>query len=172
MAPLPQSPSSRRVNPFSRGSPSPSPHSPQAAPTPSSASARPKSVAFATPVSIEQYGHSRNASFSPVSSGIFVPSHTRQRSNSRTNIATSNTFAPQFIKSEELRRGADQIRGIEGDNDFSGKRYVWLSDPEKAFIKGMVLDDTQDGHLLVQCDDGSVCLKCLNWWYRTIQLSY
>ncbi|KAG5291863.1 myosin [Histoplasma ohiense] len=155
MAPLPQSPSSRRVNPFSRGSPSPSPHSPQAAPTPSSASARPKSVAFATPVSIEQYGHSRNASFSPMSSGIFVPSHTRQRSNSRTNLATSNTFAPQFIKSEELRRGADQIRGIEGDNDFSGKRYVWLSDPEKAFIKGMVLDDTQDGHLLVQCDDGS-----------------
>ncbi|QSS58435.1 myosin [Histoplasma capsulatum] len=155
MAPLPQSPSSRRVNPFSRGSPSPSPHSPQTTPTPSSASVRPKSVAFATPVSIEQYGHSRNASFSPMSSGIFVPSHTRQRSNSRTNLATSNTFAPQFIKSEELRRGADQIRGIEGDNDFSGKRYVWLSDPEKAFIKGMVLDDTQDGHLLVQCDDGS-----------------
>ncbi|OJD16696.1 hypothetical protein AJ78_03166 [Emergomyces pasteurianus Ep9510] len=154
MAPLPQSPSSRRINPFSRGSPSPSPNSPQAAPAQSPTSTRPKSVAFTTPVSIEKHGHSRNASFSPMNSVSFGLSHNRPRSNSRTNPPTSNTFAPQFIKSEELRMGADQIRGFEGDNDFSGKRYVWLTDQEKAFVRGMVLQDTQDGRLLVQCDDG------------------
>jgi myosin protein heavy chain len=45
---------------------------------------------------------------------------------------------------------------LEGDNDFSGKRYVWLKDAEKAFIRGEVLEERQDGNLLVQCDDGSV----------------
>jgi myosin protein heavy chain len=45
---------------------------------------------------------------------------------------------------------------LEGDNDFSGKRYVWLKDVEKAFIRGEVLEERQDGNLLVQCDDGSV----------------
>lgn len=47
--------------------------------------------------------------------------------------------------------------GIEGESsDFSGRRFVWVKDPEKAFIKGEVLDD-EDGMLTVRCDDGSVC---------------
>lgn len=58
--------------------------------------------------------------------------------------------------SEELRRGADQIRGLEGDNDFSGNKYVWLRDPEKAFVRGLVLEEREDGRLLVQPDDGEV----------------
>lgn len=55
-----------------------------------------------------------------------------------------------------MRKGADQIRGIEGENDFSGKRYVWLKDPEKAFVRGWVVEEMDHGQLLVQCDDGSV----------------
>ncbi|KAF3480115.1 uncharacterized protein GIQ15_05462 [Arthroderma uncinatum] len=141
----------KRNNPFSRSSPSPSP-----APPDSSArvSGRPKSVTFTSPVQTYVTGHSRNSSLTPLN-----PTSTngvnRQRSNSaRHPSETSNTFAPQFIKSEELRRGADQIRGEEGDNDFSGKRYVWLKDPEKAFIRGAVVRETEDGLLVVQCDDG------------------
>ncbi|KAI9828268.1 MAG: hypothetical protein M1819_004593 [Sarea resinae] len=79
-----------------------------------------------------------------------------QRSNSiRTNPPGSTTFAPQFIKAEELRRGEDRVREMEGDNDFSGKRYVWLRDPQTAFVRGWVVEEKEDGLLLVQCDDGS-----------------
>lgn len=84
-------------------------------------------------------------------------SDNRQRSGSlRQNIHSSGTFAPQFIKSEELQRGASSIHNLEGDNDFSGKRYVWLKDDEKAFVRGEVIEERSDGNLLVQCDDGSV----------------
>lgn len=82
---------------------------------------------------------------------------TRQRSGStRAATATSNTFAPSFIKTEEMRRGSEPIKGIEGENDFSGKRYVWLKDPECAFVKGWVVEELGGSQILVQCDDGSV----------------
>lgn len=68
----------------------------------------------------------------------------------------SNTFAPSFIKTEEMRRPADAVKGIEGENDFSGKRYVWLKDSQVAFVKGWVVEELGDSRLLVQCDDGSV----------------
>lgn len=45
---------------------------------------------------------------------------------------------------------------MEGDNDFSGKRYVWLKDPEKAFVRGLVVEEREGAQLLVQCDDGTV----------------
>lgn len=45
--------------------------------------------------------------------------------------------------------------GIEGENDFSGKRYVWLGDPETAFIRGWVAADLENGNFMVHCDDGS-----------------
>lgn len=45
--------------------------------------------------------------------------------------------------------------GIEGENDFSGKRYVWLKDPDKAFVRGWVVEELPAGQLLVQCDDDS-----------------
>ena len=80
----------------------------------------------------------------------------RNRSNSARNNVSSGTFAPGFIKSEELRRGADQIRGLEGDNDFSGNKYVWLQDDEKAFVRGLVVEEMEGGRLLVQSDDGDV----------------
>ena len=80
----------------------------------------------------------------------------RQRSDSnRNNSQASNTFAPKFIKTEELQ-GRSEISGIEGENDFSGKRYVWLRDPEAAFIRGWVVEDMEGGRLKVQCDDDTV----------------
>jgi myosin protein heavy chain len=69
----------------------------------------------------------------------------------------SSTFAPSFIKTEEMRRGSDTVKGIEGENDFSGKRYVWLKDPQAAFVKGWVVEELPENRILVQCDDGSVC---------------
>lgn len=56
-----------------------------------------------------------------------------------------------------MRRGPEPIKGIEGENDFSGKRYVWLKDPQTAFVKGWVVEELGGNHILVQCDDGSVC---------------
>lgn len=155
MAPIPFNSSSRRQNPFARNSysPSPAPQSP-----PATGTTRPKSVQFTSPPRYDKPpSHTRNSSFSPLNSAPNGVSLVRRRSNSAKNSSqSSNTFAPGFIKSEELQRGADQIRGLEGDNDFSGKRYVWMKDSERAFIKGLVLDDRADGTLLVQCDDGDV----------------
>ena len=80
-----------------------------------------------------------------------------QRSNSTRVIhQSSNTFAPKFIKTEESQRVGDKIGGIEGENDFSGKRYVWLRDPQSAFVRGWVVEELRAGRLLVQCDDESV----------------
>lgn len=81
----------------------------------------------------------------------------RSRGHSKGhNTPTSTTFAPRFIKDEEEQQsGHEQVRGIEGENDFSGKRYVWLKDPELAFVRGWVVEEN-DGFLVVQCDDGSV----------------
>lgn len=146
---------SGRHNPFSRSSASPSPSSqPQSQPL-ESRSSRPKSISFAPEVSNIAPLHTRALSSTSINS--LAPSHSRQQSaSSRTNGVGSNTFAPRFIKDEELRRGADQIRGAEGDNDFSGKRYVWLQDPEYAFVRGEIIEEDENGLLRVQCDDGSV----------------
>lgn len=142
--------SPRRANPFGRNSVSPSPESP-------TKTARPKSsIVGATGEPNQVNGHFRNSSVSQLSSSTFGLSATRERSNSARNNASSGTFAPGFIKSEELRRGADQIRGLEGDNDFSGNKYVWLQDPEKAFVRGLVMEEREGGRLLVQSDDGDV----------------
>lgn len=117
---------------------------------------RPKSAIITPSNGLESArGHLRNTSVSQLSP-TFSPGGTRERSNSAKNSPSSGTFAPSFIKSEELRRGADQIRGIEGENDFSGNKYVWLRDPEHAFIRGLVLEELEGDRLLVQSDDGDV----------------
>ncbi|OOQ85685.1 myosin type II heavy chain [Penicillium brasilianum] len=137
--------SPKRANPFGRSSPSPAPHS----------QTRPKSAIISPSNGLESArGHLRNASVSQLTPSRSPASITRQRSNSARKDASSGTFAPSFIKSEELRRGADQIRGLEGDNDFSGNKYVWLRDTEKAFVRGLVLEELEGGRLLVQTDDG------------------
>ncbi|KAG4433392.1 hypothetical protein IFR05_011128 [Cadophora sp. M221] len=138
----------KRGNPFSRtGSSSPGP---------GNSNSRPKSMVSTSPLSGPQSsGHNR--SYSSLA-GVASPSYTpvaRHRSNSKAILPSSNTFAPSFIKSEEMQRGADTVKGIEGENDFSGKRYVWLKDPNTAFVKGWVVEELEDNHILVQCDDGS-----------------
>lgn len=139
--------SPKRANPFGRSSPSPAPQS----------QPRPKSAILSPSNGLESArGHLRNASVSQITPNRSPASLNRARSNSARKDASSGTFAPSFIKSEELRRGADQIRGLEGDNDFSGNKYVWLRDTEKAFVRGLVLEELEGGLLLVQTDDGEV----------------
>jgi myosin protein heavy chain len=58
-----------------------------------------------------------------------------------------------------MQRGVEVVRSIEGENDFSGKRYVWLNDPNTAFIKGWIVEELDNNQILVQCEDGSVCIS-------------
>ncbi|KAI4157242.1 MAG: hypothetical protein L6R39_000702 [Caloplaca ligustica] len=141
-----------RNNPFSRDSPSPSP-----APS----RPRPKSELVTSPKAPSSPGnHGRTQSFSPLGGVHLAPTTTaRHRAGSvrtQSHNQSTSTFAPQFIKSEESQRPSEGARGIEGENDFSGKRYVWLRDPNVAFVKGYVVEELGDGRLLVQCEDGSV----------------
>lgn len=142
----------QRNSTFSRDplSPSPSPLIPNS---------RPKSAIYNSPTGVSSFSPlSGNQAFSPLSGSNLIPVHnTRPRSMSnRSYNQTSNTFAPSFIKTAELHEDNDRIGGIEGENDFSGKRYVWLQDPHSAFMKGWIVEEYDDGRLLVQCDDGSV----------------
>ena len=78
-----------------------------------------------------------------------------------TPKGSPGTFAPNFIKSTEERRNSTASLGvgIAGENsDFSGRRWVWVRDPEKAFVKGEVISD-EDGTLTVRCDDGMVRIQ-------------
>ncbi|KAI2793616.1 Myosin type-2 heavy chain 2 [Penicillium oxalicum] len=135
----------KRASPFGRSSPSSGPMSQQ----------RPKSAILSPSHGLESArGHLRNASVSQITPNRSPGNLSRERSTSLRKDVSSGTFAPSFIKSEELKRGADQIRGLEGDNDFSGNKYVWLRDPEKAFVRGLVLEELENGNLLVQTDDG------------------
>ena len=142
----------RRSNPFARGS---QPSSPQT----SVPEGRPKSLGFpsSTPSS-SPFAHGRNQSFSPLSSvtqsHAQTTRHERSQSNSNSS-SLSTTFAPRFIEAEEAQKDTERVRGIEGENDFSGKRYVWLRDPQQAFVKGWVVEEHGNDQLLVQCDDGS-----------------
>lgn len=146
-----------RNSPFSRNSPSPSP-----GPTPNTG--RPKSALISSPLSDQQHismGHSRNHSFSPLgnASAPARSNSTRLRSNSHRNGTPGGTFAPQFITSDGSQDGPEKVRAIEGENDFSGKRYVWLKDSKSTFVRGWVVEELDAGKLLVQCDDGSVRMK-------------
>ncbi|KAB5547229.1 hypothetical protein GE09DRAFT_204177 [Coniochaeta sp. 2T2.1] len=141
-----------RNNPFVRNSsPSPGPEAP----------GRPKSALFSpakSPLSTSTAPtHNRNQSFNSLGT-VLAPTaanssrHVRDPSRSGTPSAT---FAPSFIKTEEMRKPVDVVKGIEGENDFSGKRYVWLKDLQQAFVKGWVVEELGGNRILVQCDDGS-----------------
>ena len=143
-----------RNNPFSRS----------ASASPSPVNTRPKSVIFSTTSPLSNMStppsHTRTQSHTALGGMLAQPGsgprHMRDRS--REGTPTSNTFAPTFIKTEEMRRSVDMVNGIEGENDFSGKRYVWLRDPQTAFVKGWVVEELGGDRLLVRCDDGTVSL--------------
>lgn len=129
---------------------------------------RPKSVIFAAPTASLSSSpatppapsHSRSFSHaSAVGPNSLVRAGSVSRNTydrSREGTPASGTFAPSFIKTEEMKqRSIDVVRGIEGENDFSGKRYVWLKDPQAAFVKGWVVEELEDSKILVQCEDGS-----------------
>lgn len=116
-----------------------------------------KQTRFATPTNA--LSHSRHQSNSPAANFSPLPVHIRSNSTQRTS--SSSTFAPPFVKSEEFRRSEDKVSSIEGENDFSGKRYVWVKDPERAFIRGWIVEELPDQKLLIQFDNGSqVELDC------------
>ncbi|CAI0651382.1 unnamed protein product [Colletotrichum noveboracense] len=158
-----------RNNPFARTSPGPSNGRPKSAvfssPSPLSAVSTPTShvrnlsqasAAPAAPATAPAPTPAPTTTPAPAPAPVFLPGagHIRHnRSDSRNS--GSGTFAPSFIKTEEMRRGSDTVRGIEGENDFSGKRYVWLKDPQVAFVRGWVVEDLADNRILVQCDDGT-----------------
>lgn len=99
--------------------------------------------------------HERSHSFNLSSLGPAPLAVQKDRSSSRHQHSISNTFAPKFIQSGSPEKD-NRVRGIEGENDFSGKRYVWMPDPKAAFVKGWVVEELEGGGLLVQCDDGTV----------------
>ena len=142
-----------RNSPFTRSSVSPSP-------IPAASSGRPKSMLVPSPLSTSQNaGHARHQSLSLLNGepSLGRSDSTHARSNSQRNSTPAGTFAPKFIKLEENENQPERIRGIEGENDFSGKRYVWLKDDKTAFVRGWVVEELENGRLLVQCDDGTVC---------------
>ena len=142
--------SQARSNPFARSSQSPSP-----APL----KTRPKSELITSPRStISPSSHARNSSFTSSGDIHCAPTNKyRPRTGSiRNNSQPTSTFAPQFIKTEESSRRHERVAGIEGENDFSGKRYVWLRDPDLAFVKGWIVEELGQDRLLVQCEDGNV----------------
>lgn len=99
-------------------------------------------------------GHLRNQSLTNLSSPLGRSDSQRLRSNSKRDSTPMGTFAPQFISEDDQE--APRLGGIvEGENDFSGKRYVWLRDPTIAFVRGWVVEDLPQGRLLVQCDNGT-----------------
>ncbi|KAK7890347.1 class II myosin [Exophiala xenobiotica] len=120
--------------------------------TPMSPASMSRSLHFASPVPVSR--HERQQSYSPTTSFSSIPHHVRTGSLQR-QASTSSTFAPKFIKSEEMRKSEDRISAIEGENDFSGKKYVWVKDPEKAFVRGWITEDLPDNRVVVQFDNGS-----------------
>ena len=77
----------------------------------------------------------------------------RTQSASIRNSSTS-TFTPHFIKSSPQGEAGDRTSKIDGENDFSGKRYVWLKDTEKAFVKGWIVEDLPEDRVVLQLEDG------------------
>ncbi|KAG6038216.1 hypothetical protein E4U41_004432 [Claviceps citrina] len=143
----------RRGNPFVRtGSSSPSPAPPNSGRPKSALYSSPAAAAASTPAS-----HGRSQSSNSFGAALNAPGSTvrNYRVDSRNGTPTSSTFAPSFIKSDEIRRELNVVKGIEGENDFSGKRYVWLQDPQHAFVRGWVVEELGSNRILVQTDDGT-----------------
>lgn len=142
---------SKRSNPFARSATSTSPAT-------GSGTGRPLSAAFSSPPATTKNPspHGRTQSHSSLPTTLLPVSNSTSRTLHSSKSNASSTFAPSFIKTEDMRRGSETVVGIEGENDFSGKRYVWLKDPSLAFVRGWIVEELSNNQILVQCDDGSV----------------
>lgn len=140
-----------RNSPFGRVNGTPSPGPPPG-------HARSRSTALPPTMRIgESAGHIRHQSFADLGLGSLERTKSKRNSVSlRASTPNGGTFAPQFIKTEDSNGTTEKVGGIEGENDFSGRRYVWIKDPDVAFIRGWVSEELSDGLLRIQCDDGSV----------------
>lgn len=143
----------RRNNPFSRAA------SPASAPN---SAGKPRSITASSPAPLPSAPsptpHSRSQSNSSFGApALAIGGGSRHfRNDSRNGTPTSATFAPSFIKVEEKAQRDESVDGIEGENDFSGKRYVWLKEPQAAFVKGWVVEELDGNRIRVQTDDGAV----------------
>src|SRR5690554_6078285 len=96
---------------------------------------------FSTPPAVSQ--SLATATNTPTNTPTAPPPSTWSNRNSAIIKPSPGTFAPQFIKaSDEVRPTPLAVGGggILGENsDFSGRRWVWVKDPERTFVKGEVL---------------------------------
>lgn len=118
-------------------------------------------------------GHARNHSYSsqsPIPSLTLIKPGRRRSTSLRNQSSSSATFAPKFITAQGSGSDSLQLHSIEGENDFSGKRYVWLKDGQGGFLQGWVVEERDNGRILVQSSDGQVhissCGSALNTDYR------
>jgi myosin protein heavy chain len=142
-------------------------------PGPPPGHARSKSSIMQAPISpAGPLGHVRNQSVSDLRPSGLGRSDSRRNGSTRGG-AFAGTFAPQFIKPENMNGTNGDVRVVEGENDLSGKRYIWMRDDEKAFVKGWVLEELPDGMLRAQCEDGSVSseLRTHTKWRADMQCS-
>lgn len=144
-----------KSSPFGRARASPSPGPPPG-------HARSRSTVLPSTMHVgETAARTQHGSFADLGLASLERSLSKRHSVSgRASTPNGGTFAPKFIKTDQLDGAEEKVGGIEGENDFSGKRYVWIKDPEAAFIRGWVSEELANGHLLIQCDDGSVGDKC------------
>lgn len=142
-----------RGNPFGRSNGSPSPGPPPG-------HARSKSAIMQPPLAAKPTtgSHARTNSLADMGMlSLLTSVKPAATSSPRQGSPAPGTFAPKFIKTE-LDGATDRVGGIEGENDFSGKRYVWVKDTEKAFVKGWVVEELSATLLRIQCEDGSVSI--------------
>ena len=79
------------------------------------------------------------------------------RSQQLTRNDSTVTFSPKFVNSLASKdRGSSHSSDSARDlAEFSGKRWVWLKDDKKAFVKGWVVSEN-GSQLTVRCDNENV----------------
>lgn len=71
-------------------------------------------------------------------------------------MSSSATFAPPFIHPDKITKDMGVLSITDGENDLSGKRYVWVKDSDRTFVRGWILQEHADSTISVQCEDDTV----------------
>jgi myosin protein heavy chain len=102
-------------------------------------------------------GHVRNNSSSKImgAPGQLARADSHRRSQSLRSSGATGTFAPTFIKADVSQGGLARVERIEGENDFSGKKYVWVKNSDCVFIQGWITEGDSGEFSLIQCEDGT-----------------